>query len=35
MMTFYVVMSGIAFFAGIITTMDWLARRQRRKAHKG
>ena len=35
MMTFYIVMSGIALFAGIITAMDWLAGRQRRKAHKG
>ena len=34
MITFYIVFGGIALFAVIITTMDWLARRQRRKAQK-
>jgi len=36
MITFYLILfGGIALFAVIITTMDWLARRQRRRAQKG
>lgn len=34
MTTFYIVYGGIALFAGIITLMDWLAGRQRRRSHK-
>ena len=34
MTTFLILYGGIALFAGIITLMDWLARRQERKAPK-
>ena len=35
MFTFWLILfGGIALFAGIITAMDWLARRQRRKVQK-
>ena len=31
---FFILFGGITLFAGIITVLDWLGRRQRRKAHK-
>lgn len=34
MTTFLVMYGSIALIAGIITLMDWLARRQQRKAQK-
>ncbi len=30
----YVLLGGIALCAGLITTLDWWARRQRDRAHK-
>lgn len=34
MTNFFILFGGITLFAGIITLMDWLAQRQRRRAHK-
>ena len=36
MIGYYIVTGAIVLFAGIITLMDWMGRRQRRqRAHKG
>ena len=32
---FFILYGGITLFVMIITILDWLGRRQRRKAHKG
>ena len=31
----YILLGGITLVAGIVTLLDWLGRRQQRKAHKG